>query len=335
MTCDELEISVIIPSYNRASFLRKNLESLLNQTFPKDKFEIIVVDNMSADNSREVFDEFKQRALACGLAARFINEKQKGLVFTRHTGARSARSPLLAFIDDDCLCSDGWLDAVVKCFRDFDADAVGGKVVVKWDENPPDWMKKYEAYTGTLDWGMDTRLIESNEYIIGGNFCIRRDRLFECGGFNPGQVGEYLIGDCEIGLVRKMQDKGWRIAWAPDALLWHCQTAAKNATEKDISRRHYNNGISSAYGYFRKNNPTNLVLMIQIIKDKSVILLGYLGYFGRNIQYKLNKNKEKPDWRQYTFNRAFLKGRANYNWKLIFDTKLKEVVKRKDWINEN
>lgn len=332
-----LKISVIIPSFNKATFLKNNLESLLNQTFPKDKFEIIVVDNMSTDNSKEIFDEFKPRALACGLAARFISEKRKGAVFTRHTGVRAVRASLLAFIDDDCLCSESWLDAVVKAFRDFNADAVGGKVLVRWDRKPPDWIKKYEAYTGTLDWSTESRLIRNNEHIIGGNFCIRRDRLFECGGFNPGQVGEYIVGDHEIGLVRKMQDRGWKIVWAPDALVWHCQTVAKNATEKDIIRRRYNSGISGAYWNFRKNNPSRLSLMIKIIKDKSLIfqLISYFKiYFKSYIKYILNMTNEKQDWRLFKFNKALLNGRANYNWRLIFDNELREFVKREDWINE-
>ena len=325
------EISVIIPSFNRAAFLRNNLESLLNQTFPKDKFEIIVVDNMSTDNSKEVFDEFGQRALDCGLAARFIKEKQKGLLFTRHTGAIAAKAPLLAFIDDDCLCSEGWLDAVVKAFRGFDADAVGGKIYIQWDREPPEWIKKYEGCLGRLDRGPEARMIEGKEFIYGGNFCIRRERLLECGGFNPDQVGDYLVGDGEIGLVRKMQDRGWKIVWAPDALLWHCQTVAKNATEKDINRRYYNNGIASAYANAKKNGVNKVHLIMEIVKD----CVGYLKMYLKNyVKFILNKKIEKPDFRRYKFERALLKGRMKYNWRLIFDTKLKEFIKREDWINE-
>ena len=332
-----LEISVIIPSFNRAAFLRSNLESLLNQTFPKDKFEIIVVDNMSADNSKEVFDEFKHRALACGLVPRFISEKQKGATFTRHTGAIAAKAPLLAFIDDDCLCSEGWLDAIAKAFRDFDADAVGGKIVVQWDRKPPKWIDKYESSLGRLNWGPKARLIQGNEYIAGGNFCIRRDRLFECGGFNPDQVGDYLVGDGEIGLVRKMQDRGWKIVWAPKAFLWHCQTVAKNATEQDMSRRFYNNGIAAAYANAKKKGLNKVRLVNEIAKDciSMLNIFTYLKIFLKNyVKQSLNKENRKPDFRRYKFERALLKGRMKYNWRLIFDTKLKEFIKREDWINE-
>lgn len=329
-------ISVIIPSFNRASFLRNNLESLINQTFPKKKYEIIVVDNMSTDNSKEVFDAFKHRALAYGLDARFITEKQKGLVPTRHTGSRAAHAPLLAFIDDDCLCSEGWLDAVVKAFRDFNADAVGGKVVVQWNKKPPDWVKKYEAYTGTLDLGHEPRLIESNEHIVGGNFSIRRDRLFECGGFNPGQVGEYLVGDSEIGLVRKMQDRGWKIVWAPDALVWHCQTVAKNATKEDLCRRYYNNGIVSAYQHFNRKNPAILNLALIIIWDIMLMtqIKAYLRIVRSILKNKIGKKVEMIDWRRPKFEKVRLKARIRYNWGLIFDNRLREFATKKDWINE-
>lgn len=330
------EISVIIPSFNRAAFLRNNLQSLLNQTFPKDKFEIIVVDNMSTDNSKEVFDEFEQRALDCGLAARFISEKQKGLVFTRHSGAKAAQSTLLAFIDDDCVCSEGWLSSIVESFWKFDADAVGGKIIVRWDKEPPLWIKAFEGCLGKLDYGPETRLIRENEYIYGGNFCIRRDRLFECGGFNPGQLGDYLTGDSEIGLVRKMQDRGWKIVWAPDAFLWHCQTVAKNATEKDVGRRYYNNGICSTYRDFNRNQPDKLKLAIQISKDIMGMLQikVYLRIVRSLLKYYLNKNSEKPDWRLIKFNRMYLRGRLYYNWKLILNKRLRAFANRTDWINE-
>lgn len=212
MKNDFLTISVIVPTFNRAASLRKALRSILDQEFPKDKYEVIVVDNMSSDNTQEAFNKFEKIASKSGLSTQYLREKRKGLMYTRHAGAKVARSALLGFIDDDCLCSREWLYAIEKAFKKFDADAVGGKVLVKWDGTPPEWVRKYETYSGTLDLGSESRLLSKDEGIIGGNFCIRRDRLFECGGFNPGQLGDYLVGDSETGLVLKMHDRFFKIA---------------------------------------------------------------------------------------------------------------------------
>ena len=333
----DLIISVIIPSFNRASFLRSSLESLLGQTFPKDKFEIIVVDNMSTDDSKEVFDEFSKKASKCGLFVRFIREEQKGLIFTRHTGARAARAPLLAYIDDDCVCSKGWLSAIVKAFRDFNADAVAGKIQIQWDTDPPGWVKEYEAWFGKIDYGPDRRLIRPDETIHGGNFCIRRDKLFQCGGFNPDQVGDYLVGDGETGLVNKMKDRGWKIVWAPDAKVNHCQIVSKNARMNDMRRRHFNQGIASAYVRFRKTNPDRyaLPLVRQILRDALLFLttVARFVYASVHLAYGLKKNR-RPTWRFYEFNSMLMLGRLKSNCKFFLDRAARESARRNDWIKE-
>ena len=93
------DISVVIPTYNRAEMLRallRNLRSL--QISNGVTWEIIVVDNHSTDATRAVTEEFMHDA---ALPLRYRFEAQQGAAYTRNNGVLAARGKILAFIDDD------------------------------------------------------------------------------------------------------------------------------------------------------------------------------------------------------------------------------------------
>ena len=90
-----MEISVIVPVYNTEKFLRRCLDSLINQTF-KD-LEIICVNDGSADGSGDILKEYS--------GIRVINQENRGLSGARNTGIQAARGRFIGFVD-----SDDWVD---------------------------------------------------------------------------------------------------------------------------------------------------------------------------------------------------------------------------------
>ena len=88
------DISIIIPTFNRAKFLIKAIESVLLQTY--QGFELIVIDDGSTDNTYEVVSEFKNNIV-------YIKQENRGAATARNTGIKRARNKFLAFLDsDDC-----------------------------------------------------------------------------------------------------------------------------------------------------------------------------------------------------------------------------------------
>ncbi|MDQ3022538.1 MAG: glycosyltransferase family 2 protein [Bacteroidota bacterium] len=75
-------VSIIIPTYNRSKFLGTTLESCINQTYPKEFFEIIVSDNNSTDNTKEVVELWQKRS---DVPIKYILEPRQGAHFARHT----------------------------------------------------------------------------------------------------------------------------------------------------------------------------------------------------------------------------------------------------------
>ncbi|HQI81244.1 MAG TPA: glycosyltransferase, partial [Deltaproteobacteria bacterium] len=89
-------ISVIIPTFNRADLLSLSLESLAGQTLPKDRFEVVVIDDGSPDNTREVCESFADR-----LTLRYQRQANSGISAAKNMGVFMSKGPLLMFFDDD------------------------------------------------------------------------------------------------------------------------------------------------------------------------------------------------------------------------------------------
>jgi glycosyltransferase involved in cell wall biosynthesis len=277
-----MDVSVIVPTYNRAGLLTNCVYSLLNQTF-EGNYEIIIVDNNSNDNT---FEEYKLK-FGDNPVVRYEKERRKGLVFSRHLGMKSAAGEILIFVDDDGEYNNSCIQAIVDVYKsNRDVAAVGGKIEIKWDKNPPKWIYQYEYVLGKLDYGSD--IIYSHRiYINGGLFSIKKDILLHVNGFNPDQVGDYLIGDGEAGLCRKLHKNGFLIAWTPHAIMKHIQFTEKNATRKDIGRRFYNDGISTSYGLFSKYDfKLNAITIFNLFRKTLFLFIIFpFSFFIRRVRF--------------------------------------------------
>jgi glycosyltransferase involved in cell wall biosynthesis len=96
------QISAIICTYNREEYLSAAIDSLLQQDFYS--YEVIVVDNASSDRTREIVGERLSNP-----RLNYVYEPILGLSVARNTGAKEARSPILAYLDDDAVASPLWL----------------------------------------------------------------------------------------------------------------------------------------------------------------------------------------------------------------------------------
>jgi glycosyltransferase involved in cell wall biosynthesis len=112
------KVSVIIPTHNRAEFLRSAVTSVLNQTF--QEFEIVIIDDASKDHTREVITNFNDIRIKA-----IHNQVSKGAAGSRNIGIMNASCEYIAFLDDD----DEWLPEKLKiqtCLLDDSPQEVGG-----------------------------------------------------------------------------------------------------------------------------------------------------------------------------------------------------------------
>ena len=100
-----VSVSIIIPALNEARMIGKCLDSLTQLDFPRDHFEVILVDNGSTDDTIKIARSFTDR-----LRLRILQKKGVRISGLRNLGAREAQGEVVAFLDADCLAPSNWLN---------------------------------------------------------------------------------------------------------------------------------------------------------------------------------------------------------------------------------
>jgi GT2 family glycosyltransferase len=221
--------SIIIPTYNRVESLRRAVRSILEQTAPRDSFEVVVVDNNSTDDTPRVASEFAPG----GLAIRSVSETRLSFTAARHSGAAAARGRYLCYIDDDVVVNKHWLAAIIQTFQSSDrVGMVAGPVHPQFEVQPPDWIKRH--YTKSIWLSLWDRgdLAHEDYGAVGPNLSVRKHVLEEVGGFppdtigveaegRPGVVEKIYVGPGDYGLSNKVRAAGYKIIYAPAAWVYH------------------------------------------------------------------------------------------------------------------
>ncbi|HML73031.1 MAG TPA: glycosyltransferase [Anaerohalosphaeraceae bacterium] len=251
-------VSVIIPTRNRAVSLEQTLYSLGSIQNPGCHYEIIVVDNGSTDTTRQTVESFRNRLADL----RYVYEPNPGLHNGRHRGAFEARGQVLCYLDDDVKVDPLWLKSVVETFETTGAVLVGGKILPEYEQTPPDWVKEFVKPVGNYGYNIgQLTLIDLGEqireidpiYVWGANFSIRKDVLFECGGFRPDSMPKELLdlrGDGETGLSRAIKQKGYKAFYHPRAMVRHC-ISKDRLTVDYFCTRMFSQGISDSFTEIR------------------------------------------------------------------------------------
>lgn len=318
-------ISAIIPTYNRCEYLKGAIISLQRQNLPEEQYEIIVVDNNSTDNTSQVVEECNKNDKK---EVVYIKEPNIGLHNARHAGAKIAQGEILAYTDDDVICDPNWLSELIRPYLDQRVACVGGKILPKWEAKPPEWIR-HERYRGglsLLDWGDETKELRTPD-IYGSNFSIRKSVLSEVGGFNPDSFGDIWLGDGETGLLRKVLKAGYKVIYTPEAVVWHVISRGR-LTIQYFKKRAANQGGCDSYALHYGNRKLG---KIRLLFYFNVFALYSLACYLLAVKSRLFKKIE--DYYKYEVASSNYKSRCLYEIKLIYDNKLRELVKRKDWIN--
>lgn len=275
---NSIQVSVIIPTYNRAELLMQTLKSLMLQDYPKNQFEVIVVDNNSEDDTAQRISAFISNNRD-NLNLKYTQEKRQGDIYSRHSGAYNSEGNILLFTDDDATFDVNWISDVVQVFEKYPhVGAVGTRISIVWDKEPEDWVRNYENLLGKISFGEGYTISDTSMYINNGSLAIKKELYAEVGGNNPGQIKDFLIGDAEMGLCRKLHVRNIPIAFTDNTTMWHHQFVYKNGTFRDIMRRVANNGVAEAYTDYFINHIKNrkhllIPILISIVQIPKAFLL--------------------------------------------------------------
>jgi len=322
------KISVIIPAYNRAKVIGITVNSLINQTLPKDKYEIIVVDNNSTDNTKQEIEKIIQ-ANKNGAEVRYFLEKNQGVHFARNRGAKEAKNDILYFTDDDMLAEPDALQELLKVFSiDPGVGVVGGVILLKFETEPPKWIKEHcsNSILGFRPKDNIDLIISSKDIgVFSGHQAVRKEVLFKAGGFNPENTKGEWIGDGETGLNKKIMELNYKFAFTAKSVTYHL-IPKERLNQKAINKRLANQGSAESYAYYRKHKPQKIGLYFQILKH----FLGGLKFFALAVIFFVVGNSQ---WHLRWAWIFYWKARIKYDIRLLNDKEWQNLVLKSDWIN--
>ena len=241
-----LRLSLIVATYNRAELLITALQSVVEQTAPKEEWECVVVNNNSTDDTAARFKTFAEAHPDVQL--RMVDEQRQGLSYARNRGIGESEGEYIAIIDDDERIAPDFIASYIALFDSTsDAMAAGGPIVAEYPSGKPRWMSSFteRPIANTMYFGDKVTLFPAGRIPGGGNMAIRRSAIRRYGVFDTslGYVGEKLIGGEECDLFERLQIAEAKYYYVPGAVMYHIIPKEK-LTQEYLSRLSYNVGVS-------------------------------------------------------------------------------------------
>ena len=215
-----MKVSVVICTYAEEMYgdFHEATESLLTQTY--ESLEVVVVVDGTDAVAERVHEDFGDR----DDVVIHLNDENVGLLESRNTGAELASGDVVAFIDDDAVADERWVEELVSIYETHDVEAVGGKMTPIWVADQPAYLpEEFYWLVGVTHRGFGEEGKVRNTF--GSNISFRRDVFLELGGFDPnigGRKGDKNLQGGETELAARLRaDLGGTFYYTPDAEVGH------------------------------------------------------------------------------------------------------------------
>lgn len=222
--------SVIVPTYNRPRQLDSCLNALTRLDYPRDRFEVIVIDDASEIRLDPIVSPYRKK-----IDVALITQPHSGPAMARNRGAARAKGQYLAFTDDDCEPSPDWIKALSARFGGMSEQIVGGRTL--------NWLAG-NAYATVTQMVTDYVIHHSSfdlsqkRFFPSNNLAIPADCFHRVGGFNtdfPFGAGE------DRELSQRLIDHQLPLVYAPEVIVYH----SHRFTLSTFLRRHFDYGRGS------------------------------------------------------------------------------------------
>lgn len=236
-----MELSVVVPTYNQAGWLRHCMRSVVDQTLNAAAYEIIVVDDGSTDGTHDVLEEFRSRVTPVRLTV------NRGRSAARNAGVAAARAPQIVFIDSDVVVRPDFLHWHLDTHRRHGPRIVcRGPVVLLYDMDDATSRRPVRA-------------MGSPAFLDTANASLEKSALLEAGGFDESFPG-YGWEDFELGL--RLKRLGIRRVFCPEATAFHVHPEVGEET-LDVLLRKEEERAKSAVHFLKKHPLTETRLLVQ------------------------------------------------------------------------
>jgi glycosyltransferase involved in cell wall biosynthesis len=232
MNQTQLAFSIIIPTRGRPAQLTVCLDALARLHYPRDRFEVIVVDDGSDQPPEPVVAAFRER-----LDVTLLRQPHAGPASARNRGAAQARGQFLALTDDDCAPAADWLEKLAARFAASPGSMIGGRTLNALTGNP------YAAASQLLvDYIYSYYNADPNRarFFTSNNMALPIERFRQIGGFDqtlPAGAGE------DRELCDRWLYHGYAMQYAPEVIVHHRHVMGLNG----FCRQHFHYGRAACY----------------------------------------------------------------------------------------
>jgi hypothetical protein len=253
-TPDDIHATVLIATYNRAALLDRTLGSLRRlRMAPHRRWELIVVDNNSSDDTRLVVERHSRDF---PVPLRYLLETRQGRSSALNAGIAAARGAVIAMTDDDVIVDEGWLEAACTALLEPISPEIayaGGPVRPLWEAAPPAWLDVRRGdLWGTIaiqDHGGEPFVYERQKKVpLGANMAATRELFARIGAFRAdlGRTsGARVLGQEVPELLARARAAGCHGAYVPAMQVEHHVPAAR-LTRGYFRRWWFGKGVSRA-----------------------------------------------------------------------------------------
>jgi glycosyltransferase involved in cell wall biosynthesis len=243
-----MQLTICICTHNRPAYVRDCLEGLRHQTAERDRFSVQIVDSASPDAPAAELAE-----LATCHDARLIRLDQLGVSQARNAGAWAARTPFIAYIDDDAVPAPDWVETILHAVAQPGRPPalIGGRILPKWEAPLPAWWP--ESLRGVLSiiehegrGEYRTSSVPRGLEPYAANMVVHVLSLLAAGGFGgaAGRYGNSLLSDEEVQLAWTLQDAGYSVRY-DSRITVHHQIQARRLKPEWLLARLYWQGAST------------------------------------------------------------------------------------------
>jgi len=265
----ERQISIVVPTFNSAKVLGACLESLTNQTVGRERYEVIVVDDGSTDETRDVVSKYP---------IRYIYQQNSGPAVARNNGVRQAEGEIILFTDADCEPQSNWIEELIKPLKDPQVVGVKGIYKTRQEELIArlvqiEYEHKYERM----------RKFKYIDFIDTYSAAYRKDIFMKYGGFDERYI-KASVEDQEFSF--RLSRDGNKMVFNPEAVVYHRHSARLT----DYLRKKYKIAYWKAFllkrhpGKARTDTHTPQSLKIQMLLSLGMVL-GFAGPLYSTLYY--------------------------------------------------
>jgi glycosyltransferase involved in cell wall biosynthesis len=222
-------ISVVIPTYRRPDLVKKCIESLVGQDYPRERYEVIVVEDGSQD-AQSVVESFQ----TSDTRLKYLNVPHGGAAAAYEAGLRLASCDLVAFIDDDAIAPPTWLHQIASILEQGRPQGVIGTGGHISGEYPLDNFEASVSPTGELRWtgfGLFSSPPRDVDHLPGCNMAFWRDALLEIEGFDS-RFSKTISWRHETDVCLRLRRRGYRLTYDPTLVVLHRGARWSNLLER-------------------------------------------------------------------------------------------------------